>query len=164
MLLGGGQEGGRRAGTENVLLIAALGAACEVATTELVAERTHMLALRARLLSRFAAAESKGEVSIRTNGPADPEQRLPNTLSIGLRGVQSGALLLAIKDKVAASAGSACHTGGGVSAILKAMDVPMEYAVGTLRLSVGRHTTIQNVDAAADAILAAAVAQLAASQ
>eukprot|EP00729_Bicosta_minor_P004276 gene4276-6410_t len=155
-LLGGGQEAGRRAGTENVLLISALGRACELAKEELPAMREHMLALRSRLLQKFENAAERGLISVRVNGPSDPNCRLPNTLSIGIKGVQSGALLASIKHQVAASAGSACHTGGGVSAILKAMSVPMDYAVGTLRLSVGRHTTLQDVDAAADAIIAAA--------
>lgn len=159
LLLGGGQESGRRAGTENVLLIAALGEACEIAKRELPAMREHMLMLRSRLLQKFEDAQLKGSISVRTNGPADPNTRLPNTLSIGIRGVQSGLLLASIKEKVAASAGSACHTGGGVSSILQAMAVPTEYAVGTLRLSVGRHTTVHDVDLAADAIIAAAVAQ-----
>ena len=159
LLLGGGQEGGRRAGTENVLLISALGTACELAKQELPAMRKHMLALRSRLLQKFESAAEQGLISVRVNGPSDANRRLPNTLSIGIQGVQSGALLATIKHKVAASAGSACHTGGGVSAILKAMSVPMDYAVGTLRLSVGRHTTLKDVEAAADAIITAAAAQ-----
>ena len=158
LVLGGGQESGRRAGTENVLLIAALGKACELARQELPTMRKHMLALRSRLLQRFEAAAAQGLLSVRVNGPSDVNCRLPNTLSIGIQGVQSGALLASIKHQVAASAGSACHTGGGVSAILKAMSVPMEYAVGTLRLSVGRHTTFEDVELAADAIINAAAA------
>jgi hypothetical protein len=70
-----------------VLLIAALGAACEVAETELAAAAHHMLKLRTRLCERFERAASNGEVSIRVNGPCDPMCRLPNTLSIGFAGM-----------------------------------------------------------------------------
>ena len=94
--------------------------------------------LREHLLGKLSSARG---ISVRVNGPLKAEQRLPNTLSVGLKGVHSGHLLVGIKDAVAASAGSACHTGGGVSAILTAMEVPMEFATGTLRLSVGKSCT-----------------------
>ena len=82
--------------------------------------------------------------------------RLPNTLSIGLRGVQSSVLLARLSNDLAASAGAACHTTqASVSSVLRAMDVPLEYAVGTLRLSTGRHSTEAEMAAAAEVILAA---------
>lgn len=79
-----------------------------------------------------------------STGPADDARRLPNTLSLGVRGVSASVLLADLADDVAASAGAACHTGeaaASISSVLLAMRVPEEYAVGTLRLSVGRHTT-----------------------
>jgi len=92
----------------------------------------------------------------RINGPSEDAARLPNTLSIGIAGIQAAALLAELSDQLAASAGAACHSGGGhgISSVLAAMRVPAEHAVGTLRLSVGRHTTQADVDAAAELILA----------
>jgi hypothetical protein len=62
---------------------------------------------------------------VRINGPSDPDNRLPNTLSIGLRGVQASTLLANLADQLAASAGAACHTSShaSVSAVLRAMEV-----------------------------------------
>ena len=176
-LIGGGQECGRRAGTENVPYVAAMGKAADLLTSteaaaaaessgsdgmrqqwRLNAER--MEGLRTRLLNNLQ--NGLGEEIIRVNGPADPASRLPNTLSVGLRNVQSGELLKTISDKVAASAGSACHaSGGGVSEVLKCMNVPDEFARGTLRLSVGPGTTLEEVDAASDIIIAEAKRQIA---
>ena len=71
---------------------------------------------------------------MRRNGPKAEEHRLPNTLSLGIRGVRASELLAALSEEVAASAGAACHTDAtSVSAVLRAMRVPHEYAVGTLR-------------------------------
>ena len=152
-LCGGGQEGGRRAGTENVLLVVALGEACRIVADELPRTSKHMSMLRDRLASHLTGASG---LECRVNGPSEPYYRLPNTLSISLRGVPSGLLLQRLHDKLAASAGSACHTGGGVSQVLRAMKIPDEYATGTLRLSVGRHTLLKDVDAAATLIISEA--------
>jgi len=172
-LIGGGQECGRRAGTENVPYIAAMGQAADLLTSTAVessgadgirqqwrlnAER--MEGLRTRFLHNLQ--NGLGEENIRVNGPSDPASRLPNTLSVGLRNVQSGELLKIISNKVAASAGSACHaSGGGVSEVLKCINVPDEFARGTLRLSVGPGTTLEEVDAASDIIIAEAKRQIA---
>ena len=86
-------------------------------------------------------------------------QMLPNTLSVSFRGISAPALLAAVGDRVAASAGAACHSGGAdaaaraVSATLRAMDVPLEWALGTVRLSVGRETTLADVQEAARCIV-----------
>lgn len=152
LLCGGGQEGGRRAGTENVLLLAGLGKAAELVSRELPATSAHMRTLRDSLQSQLLAGLPPG--AARINGPAKDGQRLPNTLSIGIRGIQASALLAELSEQLAASAGAACHSGGqSVSAVLRAMGVPHEHALGTLRLSVGRHSTQQNVDRAARLIL-----------
>lgn len=154
LLSGGGQEGGRRAGTESVLLLAGLGKAAEVAARELPAAAAHMSALRGSLQRQLLAGLPPG--AARVNGPAADAQRLPNTLSIGIAGIQAAALLEQLSDQLAASAGAACHSGGGhgISAVLRAMAVPPDFAVGTLRLSVGRHSTQAEVDRAAELILA----------
>ena len=163
-LHGGGQEGGRRAGTECVVLVTALGRAAEIARDELGALQAHMRATRDRLAQLLweglATAEGDGAL-LRRNGPKAEEHRLPNTLSVGIRGVQASALLATLSEQVAASAGAACHTDhASVSAVLRAMDVPHDYAVGTLRLSTGRHTTMDDVERGAALILAEAKAQL----
>jgi cysteine desulfurase len=101
---------------------------------------------------------------VRPNGPSDPAHRLPNNLSVGLRNIHSGQLLANIGDKVAASAGAACHSkhdnDDSISAVLRAMKVPMEFAAGTLRLSVGPTTTKEDIDQAADIICQEAKRQL----
>jgi len=153
LLLGAGQEQGRRAGTENVLEIAGLGAAAAIAGQELEAGAGHSRALRDRLL---AALEDRID-GIRPNG--HPEERLPNTLSVGIPGIEAGLFVLAVGDRLAISAGAACHAGDvTISPVLEAMGVPEEYARGTLRLSVGRMTTEDEIDRAAE-ILAEAVAE-----
>jgi cysteine desulfurase len=159
MLLGGGQEHGQRAGTENVPYIVALGKACsllmehhpEYKKEQWKVNAERMERLRCRLLDNLIS--SLGSDMVRVNGPKDPSRRLPNTLSVGLKGIQSGALLEKIQMKVACSAGSACHSSGGtLSSVLVAMKVPLEYARGTLRLSIGPTTTDEEVDVASHII------------
>jgi cysteine desulfurase len=87
---------------------------------------------------------------IRING--HPEKRLPNTLSASFRGMEANAILDELKG-VYASAGAACHSDHvELSSVLEAMQVPMEYAMGTLRFSVGRYTTEQDIDRALEEI------------
>jgi cysteine desulfurase len=96
-----------------------------------------------------------GRDAVRANG--HPEKRLPNTLSVSLYGVEANTLLAQIGDKVAASAGAACHADEvEVSAVLAAMDIPLKWAMGTVRLSVGRDTTAEEVDRAVEVIAGAA--------
>jgi cysteine desulfurase len=149
LLLGGGQEHGRRGGTENVPYIVGLGKAAELALANLERNAKHMEEMRARLLRNLKAHLCEDHV--RPNGPLDPSMRLPNTLSVGIQGIQSGDLLRKIGMEVAASAGAACHSsgsGGGISAVLKAMNVPDDFARGTLRLSIGPTTTAAEIDTA----------------
>ncbi|KAJ1430628.1 pyridoxal phosphate-dependent transferase [Ochromonadaceae sp. CCMP2298] len=82
-------------------------------------------------------------------------EQLPNTISVSLTGVKSHQVIAALATRVACSAGSACHAAGGdsVSDVLRAMQVPDEFASGTLRLSLGRHSTAQEVDQAAQSIV-----------
>lgn len=163
LMHGGGQEGGRRAGTENVLHVVGLGAAAALVEDEADRLPSYMSACVAELRRRLEA-ELGGEdgAGIRVNGPENAADRLPNTLSVGVAGISASALLESLSEEVAASAGAACHTGEAaatVSGVLRAMRVPDEYAVGTLRLSVGRHTTIEDVEIGAEKIIAAAKAQ-----
>ena len=154
-LYGGGQEHGFRAGTENVLHMVGLGAAADLARGEMPQLMAHMASLRDRLQAALLASKPLAEagVQLRVHGPADDAQRLPNTLSIALRGVCAAKFLPSVGDALAASAGAACHTHDPaapvvISGVLRAMGVPTVWAMGTLRLSVGRHTTQEDVDAA----------------
>jgi cysteine desulfurase len=152
---GASHEANRRAGTENVLGIVGLGAAAELATTHLDEGMRASRRLRDRLLERLQARLG----ALRVNGDLG-DGGLPNTLSVCFRDVDAGALLASIGDQVAASAGAACHADGvQVSTVLRAMRVPLAEAMGTVRLSVGRSTTQDEIDRAA-AILGDAVAGL----
>ncbi len=154
LIHGAGHESGRRAGTENVLEIVGLGRACEIAARDLVSNSAHCRAMRDRLWQGL----SRELDGLRWNG--DPDDGLPNTLSVAFGGVEADTLLAEIGDRVAASAGAACHAEGvDLSTVLKAMKVPLEYAMGTVRFSVGRTTTAREIDAAVD-IVADAVRRL----
>ncbi len=141
---GAGHESGRRAGTENLLLDVALGRACELASRDRDSHARHLVEMRDSLCAQLQ--EKLGDT--RLNGHA--QRRLPNTLSIGIQGIDANALLDEIRDEVAASAGAACHSGNVVmSSVLQAMDTPQDWARGTLRLSTGRMTTATEI---ADAV------------
>ena len=147
LIHGANHEGNRRAGTENVLEIVGLGEACALIDRNLDAYAAHMKEMRDRL-ERFL---TKRIADARVNGHI--EKRLPNTLSIGFKGLAANTILAGLQAAVAASAGAACHSEGvEVSAVLKAMNVPLEYAMGTIRFSVGRTTTTVEIDRAAEAI------------
>ena len=144
---GAAQETGRRAGTENILEIVGLGKACEIAARKLEPNCRHLQAMRDRLQAGITAAVA----DVRLNG--HPERRLPNTLSLSFRDIEANRLLEAIGPAVAASAGAACHAGSvAISHVLKAMAVPVEWAMGTLRLTTGRMTTAEEIERAAQII------------
>ena len=142
LMHGANHEGNRRAGTENVIELVGLGAACELIDRNLAGYARRMQEMRDRLelgLRDCAAA-------LRVNG--HPEKRLPNTSSVSFKGLEADRLLAGL-EQVAASAGAACHSDRvEVSHVLAAMDVPMEYAMGTLRFSTGRYTTAAEIDQA----------------
>ena len=147
---GAGQENGRRAGTENVLEIVGLGKACEVLETKLDLQMKKMQNLRDRLEEGFAAALG----DIRFNGHR--QQRLPNTCSVSFHGLEANRILEDIGPYVAASAGAACHADHiEISHVLRAMQVPEEWAKGTVRFSTGRFTTEDEIDRAVEKIVAA---------
>ena len=136
---GAGHESGRRAGTENVILDVALGAACELASSWI--GMPSVCKLRDFFWSRLY--ELFGE-SVVLNG--HPTERLPNTLNISFTG-QSGADVLAKLEGVAASTGSACHAGSiELSPVLKALGITKEVGMGAIRFSLGRATTRSEID------------------
>ncbi len=148
LIHGAGHERGRRAGTENVLLIIGLGKACELARNRIEVQQTHVRALRDYL----QATLQENLTGVIVNGHNAP--RLPNTLSISIRGVQSQNILYEIEDRIACSAGSACHAGEmTISPVLQAMRISPEYAGGTLRLSLGVATKREEVEIAAQMII-----------
>jgi cysteine desulfurase len=147
---GAGHERGRRAGTENVLLAVGLGTACELAQREVVEEQERSGVLR----NRLAAGLRTGCEDLVEHG--HPEQRLPNTLSMAFPGRDANALINELAEDLAASAGSACHSGATmISYVLQAMGVEPELARATIRLSVGRFTTEVEIDRATGLILGA---------
>ncbi|MFZ0134067.1 MAG: cysteine desulfurase family protein [Desulfobacterales bacterium] len=144
---GAGQEGGRRAGTENILEIVGLGMACEIAARDLQSNMAHMQRLRDRLQQRLSAALG----DVRLNGHA--VKRLPNTLNLSFKGVEANRVLEEIGLEVAASAGAACHSDTvEISHVLEAMHVPLAWARGALRFSVGRMTTADEIDRAIEVV------------
>jgi len=151
LIHGAGHEHGLRAGTENVPYMVGLGRAAAIAQARLPEEAARLSGLRDRL---YAALRSRLE-GVHLNG--HPDLRLPNTLNVSFPGV-TGYELLAAAREVAASTGSACHAGTPEpSPVLKAMGVPDEVATGAVRLSLGRWTTSEEVDLAADLLVDATV-------
>jgi cysteine desulfurase len=149
LLLGAAHERGIRPGTENVASIVGLGVACERARLDLEAEGARVRNLRDRLWQRLQDRVP----GLALNG--HPEQRLPNTLSVRFPGV-SGNAILAEGPEVAVSTGSACHAGGEEApAVVVLMGVSPREALGTVRLSLGRGTTPDEVDCAAAALVRA---------
>jgi cysteine desulfurase len=146
VLVGAGQEHGRRPGTENVAGIVALGRACAIAAQRLERDGARLAALRERLLA-----------ALRREIPAltlvgHPDERLPNTLNVLFPKV-SGRKLLENCPRVCASTGSACHADReDPSAILLALGIAPDAALGAVRLSLGRYTQERDVEEAAAAL------------
>lgn len=145
-LHGAGHERGRRAGTENTALIVGLGCACRLAADELEQRAAHDRTLRDRLreelTARLPTLVVHGELS----------ERLPNTLSLAIPGIDAARLVEELEG-VAAAAGAACHAGvRQPSRVLLAMGVDRATALATLRLTVGRETTEVDVERAANEI------------
>lgn len=150
---GGGQEGGRRSGTENVPGIVGLGAAAAAAHRHLAAVEAGELDPIAVRRDRLEAILMERITGVHRN--TDPRLRTPNTASLRFEGAEAeGLLILLDRLGVCASAGSACHTGAlRPSAILTAMGLSDAQARSTLRLSLSRFTTDEDVDRAADAVI-----------
>ncbi|MCX6284641.1 MAG: selenide, water dikinase SelD [Bacteroidetes bacterium] len=156
MMHGADHEQGLRAGTENIMGIAGMGKAAEIVNREPGARNSEqnpasriphpIQTLRDRLHEGIANVFQE----IRLNG--HPEHSLPNTLSLGFRNRDASVLLNEWKG-LAASAGAACHAGlETISAVLMAMNVPRDYALGTIRFSLGRMSTSEEIDRAVEII------------
>jgi cysteine desulfurase len=146
LVRGGAQERNRRAGTENVAGVVGFGAAASLAKESLVAEAGRVGALRDRLEERLLTLPGA-----RRNGG---EPRVANTANVSFEGIDAEALVIALDlEGIAVSTGAACAAGGiEPSHVLKAMGFPPERVQSSLRLSLGRTTTEQDVDRAADVI------------
>ncbi len=142
LLLGGHQENGKRAGTENVPYIIALGRACELAADHMKEKMTRMQILRDRL--ETGILETCLGVTI--NG--DQLHRLPNTLNVGFRNIEGESILLMLDDfSIAASSGSACASASlEPSHVLRAMGVPFTSVHGSIRFSLSRYNTAEDID------------------
>ncbi|HNT97581.1 MAG TPA: cysteine desulfurase NifS [Elusimicrobiales bacterium] len=142
-LMGGHQERGRRAGTENVPYIVALGRAAELALEKMGEENGRVKALRDRLEQGLLKAVKNARVN---GGGAD---RLPNTSHIGFEYVEGESILIMLSEKgICASSGSACTSGSlEPSHVMMSMGVPQTYAHGTIRFSLSVYSTDEDVDA-----------------
>jgi cysteine desulfurase len=151
-IYGGGQEHGLHAGTENVALIAALGAASRIAADSLPQSASQLTDLRDSLHRRLADL-LPDRVSL--NG--HPDHRLPGTLNVSISNTR-GTDVLAATPQIAAATGSACHEGvDEPSPVLTAMGQPPGRALAALRFSLGRWTTASEVEQAAHQIAAGVV-------
>ena len=141
-LVGGHQERSRRAGTENTAAIIALGKACQLAGEWLEDENSRVLAMRDRLERELLTIIPYARIN---GGGAE---RLPNTLSIAFEFVEGEAILLLLSEKgICASSGSACTSGSlEPSHVLRAMGVPFTCAHGSIRFSLSRFTTDEEID------------------
>ncbi len=142
LIRGGGQEFSRRAGTENILGIAGIGKAAEMRGPEMDAEKERLVFFKNKLKKGI---EQKIE-DICFNG--DPFDCLPGTLNVSFKGIEGEALLMCLdQERICASTGSACSSGSlSPSHVLSAIQTPDEMIKGSLRLSLGRDTTHQEVD------------------
>jgi cysteine desulfurase len=145
-MLGGHQESGRRGGTENVASIIALGKACELAAASIEEENDRIRQLRDKLEKAICATCPDAMI----NG--DTEHRLPNTLNVSFEYIEGESILLLLdKFGICASSGSACTSGSlEPSHVLRAMGVPFTAAHGSIRFSLSRYSTEEEVDFVAE--------------
>jgi cysteine desulfurase len=141
-IIGGGQERGRRSGTEAVPNIVALGRACQLAHQ--FTEHQQIRALRDRLEDEILA----GFEIARLNGTTDRSRRLPNTSNISFGGLEGSDILAMLDDAgICVSTGSACNSDSqDISAVLRAMKIPSDVARGSIRFSLGRYNTAEEID------------------
>ncbi len=149
LLHGGGQEKGRRGGTENLVAIIGFGKAAELAHIELAARRRHLVNLRERFEAQLA--QQLPQVVIFAGGA----ERLPNTVFLAVPGVEGQTLIMALDQQgIAVSSGSACgseHTEP--SGVLKAMGVDHDLALGAIRISLGKDNTEADIDVLTGALV-----------
>ena len=148
LLRGGHQERGRRAGTENVASVIALGKAAEIAMDNMEFENTKVKAMRDRLEEGILKSVSHCFVT------GDTNNRLPNTCNIAFEFVEGEAILMLLnKQGIAASSGSACTSGSlEPSHVMRAMDIPYTAAHGSTRFSFSRYNTMEDVERVIEAI------------
>ena len=141
-LIGGHQERGRRGGTENVPSIIGLGVACRLAKECIEEEKTRIRSLRDKLEKALLEKIPNSRV----NG--DQKLRLPNTTNIGFEFIEGEAILLMLDEKgITASSGSACTSGSLTpSHVLKAMGIPFTFIQGSVRFSLSRYNTEEDID------------------
>lgn len=143
---GGGHERGLRSGTLNVPGIVGLGKACEIAGKNLILEAERLKSLRNRLEKGILAIEG-------THINGSIAHRLPNTSNIAFENVEGNALMIGLQKNIAVSSGSACTSASlEPSYVLKALQIKDELAKSSLRFSVGRYTTEQEVDYVIDKV------------
>lgn len=150
LILGGGQEYGLRSGTENVAGIVGLGMAAYVASRTLEKERTHIIKLRDALIERVL-----GEIpDCVLNGPGTGDLRLCNNASFSFARVNGSSLVIQLDMKgICASTGSACSSSERrASHVLEAVGIPEDYKDGSLRISLSKYTTLEEIDYAVEAI------------
>jgi cysteine desulfurase len=141
LIHGASHESGRRAGTENVPLVVALGKACELAASELDSRWAHVMTLRDYLYDNL-----KKMFGSRLHLNGHPTERVPNTLNVSFEGYTGQELLHKIPE-VAASTGSACHARSReMSHVLRAMGVPERVGCGAVRFSLGQWTSASDID------------------
>ena len=142
LIEGGAQERSRRAGTENVPAIVGMGRAIELITAEMAEENARISGLRDRLIAGILDAIPES----RFNG--HPTKRLPGNVNVSIRYIEGEALLLSLDMAgIAASSGSACTSGSlDPSHVLLAIGLPHEIAHGSLRLTIGRDNTQDEID------------------
>ncbi len=141
-MLGGHQEGGRRAGTENVPYIVGLAKACELASANMEAEAEQLTAMRDKLQAGILATCP----NVRVNG--DQSHRLPNTLNVSFEYIEGEAIAYHLSDEgICISTGSACASGSlDPSHVIRAMGVPFTAVHGSIRFSLSRYNTMDEVD------------------
>ena len=144
--IGAGHEKGIRPGTENTIGIVGLGKACEIAKRDFAERYNHNKLLTSRIYESFLS-----NLSIKLNGSIN--DRLPNTLNVSIKGISANELVYKLKDKVALSSGSACHSGVcKPSPVLKAMCLSDEDALSAIRISTGRGNSLEDINLALKAI------------
>ena len=147
---GGGQEGGRRAGTLNLPGIVGLGEACEIVRMPRAPSKAP-----ASRSSAIASTRGSRRVSIVSSATRRTRAAFPGNLHVSFRGIDSARLMAACPD-LAVSAGAACHSeNAGISPVLAAIGVDSEGARGAVRFGLGRFTTEQEVDDAAAMVIEA---------
>ncbi len=147
LLHGAGQEKGVRPGTENVALIVALGKACEFVAENFDESYRNMCSTREKLLKGLS--HNLSHIKVNT----DLGNSLPNTLSIAFKKIDAQMLTTALGEELLISTGSACHSGiTEISSVLKAMNMNISRAAGTVRISTGKYTTMREIELAIEAI------------